>query len=66
MFLFLFLVPCVVWGQEMRVVTGRLADTTGQGLKGAIVVLMEKADSVQVQWDYFAADMQAVGLGLKF
>ena len=56
MFLFLFLVPCAVWGQEMREVTGRLADTTGQGLKGAIVVLMEKADSVQVQWDYFAAD----------
>ena len=56
MFLFLFLVPCVVWGQEMRVVTGRLADTTGQGVKGAIVVLMEKSDSVQVRWDYFAAD----------
>ena len=56
MFLFLFLVPCVVLGQEMRVVTGRLADTTGQGVKGAIVVLMEKADSVQVRWDYFASD----------
>ena len=56
MFLFLFLVPCVVLGQEMRVVTGRLADTTGQGVKGAIVVLMEKADSVQVRWDYFAVD----------
>ena len=40
----------------MRVVTGRLADTTGQGVKGAIVVLMEKADSVQVRWDYFAVD----------
>ena len=56
MFLFLFLVPCAVWGQEMREVTGRLADTTGQGVKGAIVVLMEKADSVQVRWDYFAVD----------
>ena len=54
--LFLIFIPCVVFSQNVRTLTGRLADTKGQGIEGAIIVLMNKADSTQIAWDYFPTD----------
>ena len=54
--LFLIFIPCAVFSQNVRTLTGRLADTRGQRIEGAIIVLMNKADSTQICWDYFPTD----------
>ena len=53
---FLSLLPNLVWGQAQQTLSGRLVDTTGQGLQGAVVVLMTQTDSIQIGFEYIERD----------
>ena len=49
-FIFFLSFPCILWGQQPNRIKGSLIDSCHNPVKGASIVLMNRADSSQITW----------------